>query len=196
MQKRWNIQAIRRVLLVALPLLLLALSAPTLYNWYQSSPYVQSRALAAARERWEARPFDRYILTIEQDSDILTYVSMEEHYAVWDESLYIVQRRVALMSVTQFFALIERYPRHTEFRCGGVSPTCPLPATYRVIVDYDEQWGYPQTIQLSRTDHPDWLNPDFWGWLWQSGAWQQCGNPLCISTEYTTISIAALTPET
>jgi hypothetical protein len=58
-----------------------------------------------------------------------------------------------------------------------------------VRASYDQQWGYPRTITLVRSRHPDWFNPWFWQWFVTSGAWQECDNLTCTNTQRKIITI-------
>ncbi len=158
-----------------------------LSGWYWASPYVQARELAAARARWANRPFREYRLIVQQDSHVLIPANVAGNYAVRDEGLDIRQQGVHQRSVTSYFDWIARYPASVEFDCHEFNYHCTRTITYQVNVTYDEQLGYPRVIELTRTRHPDWHNPRFWRWLWQSGSWQECENLLCTTSDSTTI---------
>ncbi len=188
-----NRSHIRRIVLVALASVLLAIAAALLYSWYQ--PYWRAQALATARAQWAGRPFERYHLEVAQDSRILTYTRFDSSYQVWDESLEIMQGDVQMLSVSAFFDWIERYPRSYEFTCGDLAnDACRMPASYTVHVAYDEHLGYPQRIELVRTIHPEWFSPRFWLWYIQSREWSACSNPLCTETTRTLVTIESLEP--
>ncbi len=180
--RQWEgIRAVLRLRLVrrGLILALLALVLHTLYGWYQASPYVQARELAAARVRWENRSFLRYDL----------------EYTIRDENIGVTREGWQHRSVTDLFRWIENYPRSVEFRCAGLNFDCAMPETYSVQAVYDAQLGYPHRFQLTRARHPDWFNPTFWRWLIDSGHWRACPNLTCTTTDRITITLVSLTPQ-
>jgi hypothetical protein len=187
---------VRRALLAALLLALLLGGLALALLAYRASPAGQAQALAAARDRWETRSFSRYHLHVQQENRLPLQPVAAGVYPVRSESLDVVERGISQRSVSSFFALIEDFPRTTDFRCGSINIfDCAPPASFSVRVQYDPELGYPRQIELLRTEHPDWSNLYYWRWLWDSGEWQHCANLLCTSTESATIRIVALTPE-
>ncbi len=177
----------QRLLVAGLSFLALNCGLLVGYFWYQASPLAQSRALAQARARWEARPFERYHLHVTQDASNLLPIPLEGTYPVEDEALDVRQQGIHQRSISSHFRWLERYPMTVDFICPDLDLdiACTGSITYHVQADYDEQLGYPRRITFLQTSYPELDNPSFW----QHGRWQQCDNLLCATTRSTTITI-------
>jgi hypothetical protein len=184
----------QRTLRIGALLLTLSAALALLYTWYMSTPLAQAHALNQARQRWDTRPFERYHISVAQDTNTLLPMNMSGDYIVHSEDLDVRRNGVHQRSISSFFAWISKYPRTIDFRCGGLNFECTRAISYRMDVVYDAELGYPRQIHFSQTRHPDWSNPDFWRWLLQSGEWRRCTNLLCSTTRSTTVEIEALTP--
>jgi hypothetical protein len=184
----------RRILHSSALLFGLGAALALLALWYMDTPLAQAHALHQARQRWEARPFERYHIHVAQDTNRLLPMNMEGAYLVHSEDLDVRRGGVHQRSVSSYFAWISQYPRTIGFRCGGLNFECTRAISYRMDVEYDAELGYPRRIHFSQTRHPDWSNPNFWRWLLQSGEWRRCDNLSCSTTRSTTVEIEALTP--
>ncbi len=185
---------LRRIILMAVPLVLLAVGLFLLYQWYMTTRLLPAWELETARTRWQARPFDHYTLHVEQQPNSLLPVPGAGVYDVRSETLNTWQQRMLQRSVSSYFEWIEQYPQSVQFECRTLNVPCVRRITYHVEVVYDEHLGYPRRIELIQTRQHDWSNPRFWHWLIASGNWRQCENMQCTTTERATIRIVSLTP--
>lgn len=144
-------------------------------GWYQGTPFVQSQMLNAARAQWRVQPPMPY------EARIDVAISPE----ALPPLINLADQR--LQSVEGHFDLIEHYGGTLAFRCGGLNFECAMPVQYQAQAQYDSEMGYPHEIILTRTEHPDWFNPEFWHWFWDEEIWQKCRNMFC--TESVTMHI-------
>jgi hypothetical protein len=165
------------LLLTALLLVVLGVGLPVGYRWYHTLPHVKAQRLAEARARWAQRDFEAYQITVVSGPPM----------TIGRQETYTGKRRFDPMA--HYFELIESHPHDNDPRCAALRLECILPVTRRVQVDYDPHLGYPRTINLSATSHPDWLNPDFWAMLWQTGMWRECPSLTCTFTNPLIITI-------
>ncbi len=198
-------QSLRRIIPGAVLLILLGMGLWFAQHWYESLPTVQAQKLTSARARWSNRAFDAYQLEVEYTA------SRQASGAVARRSTsYQVQHDVGTRfgggrgpSVAEYFEMIDYHVNlritdpsaDTRYVCKSKTLWCQRATTRRIRVTYDDELGYPQTIEFSRTRHPDWFNVDFWRWLWQSSEWRGCENLLCTTTEQEIITITKLTPQ-
>ncbi len=176
-----------RLALLALLLVLLAVSLWLLFGWY--TPLSQAQALQLARARWDARPFEQYRVSVEEQDH--TYgIGTRATYMVWDEAADMSRAGLVGKTVPDFFNLIEqqRGTRNTESRIGF----CPQKTTLSVQAIYDEQLGYPRSIELFTTTRPDWLNINYWRCSLETSWGPSCANLACTTTTQKTITITVL----
>ncbi len=156
----------------------------TLAVWRAAVPATEA-TLRAATERWAARPFTRYQLTLVERSmiDACTHTAeiAEEQVVRVIATTCTQPWHTPPRSVTALFAELEPYTRGTT--CGPNGCDCDrlvLAATY------DGQWGYPRTAQVQQVDPP---------WRQRLRKWLS-GDPACTLTGFASgqVEVQAVTP--
>jgi hypothetical protein len=123
--------------------------------WWRAAVPAPEVAFRAATERWAARPFTRYQLTVVETHPVAPCTHTAE---IADEQVVRVIATTCTApwqrsprSITALFAELEPYTRGTT--CGPNGCDCD-----RLVLEvtYDEQWGYPRTAQVRLVEPPWW----------------------------------------
>jgi hypothetical protein len=173
----------RAGLIGALALLVLACAGGTLALGLPGS--ARRSAVDAAEARWHTRPFDGYVMSIEELNCSLD-VEVRGERVVRTELWSRCERDGR--SVTELFALVRR-DGDIGARC--ITQGCACDDRLRVDATFDEALGYPRQIEVRIKAEPNWLHPDAWRYLAANGQAPPCammeGNKL--------IRVLALTPK-
>jgi hypothetical protein len=152
---------------------------------FQQRPRSALQQLAEARTRWSLRSFANYHVVIEEQNTAVGYCM--EHSDVRHEEL---ASNVAVCATT-VGALFQRIERFLQPSCD--TPRCACRYETSVQVTYDQQLGYPQTMELHRSLQPNWFNPAYWQLMWSVKQLHPCDKPY---TEFhTSVQVQALTPQ-
>jgi hypothetical protein len=125
--------------------------------------------LAAARERWDTRPFASYRILV---NDICEKLVTVDGARVVDSSATNVRCEMRGRSIDELFALISRDNTVTA-EC--VSRHCLCDDVMSVSATYDPQLGYPRSIEVRVGTRPNAARFVYWQELWKTWQWPQCG---------------------
>ncbi len=144
--------------------------------WYFAPrPAPQAADLAAARARWQARPFSAYRLT-------LTIYEpgppggCQQELVIRDEQVARVIRNACQryrdpMTVSDLFTSIAADPQRITMMSGldscQVGSVCLR--VREVQVTYDSLLGYPHMLRVTEQNRPNWRHPATWQHLLQHG---------------------------
>jgi hypothetical protein len=150
--------------------------------------------LAAARERWAARPFSSYRLVVEEETNT---GRCGQDVRVQDEQIRQVFRngcvRMPNWTVSNLFTWAEQ---HSDFksRCYPSDVTCVCFSIYTTRASFDPGLGYPQSITYRWELAPNWSYLNHWRRLWLNGEAPSCRNISRRAGDHITVKVVALTP--
>jgi len=164
----------RRLLLLLLLLLLVSIGG----GWwvFATRPSLQAAELAAARARWQARPFTTYRLTLTR-YEPGPPGGCQQDLIIRDEQVAEVirdacQRYRDPMTVSDLFASIESDPQHITMMSGldpcQVGNDCRRVREVQVV--YDPVLGYPRTLRVTEQNRPNWWHPFTWQHILEHGS--------------------------
>jgi Family of unknown function (DUF6174) len=122
--------------------------------WLRSAP---ARQLAAAQQRWAARPFSAYRLVV----DVHAFGSCHYDVEVRDEQVVKIFQRSCLQpapTVTDLFRVVGASLQEQE--CGPNGCGCDGPIG--VDAAYDAQLGYPTNLAARIKPEYRWRYLDYW----------------------------------
>ncbi|HMP40899.1 MAG TPA: DUF6174 domain-containing protein [Roseiflexaceae bacterium] len=155
MGRRDGVSAWRIFGLFVLGGLLIACAALAAVLLVPTSDTAHAAELAAARQRWQARPFLHYRMVL-VDLRCRMEVDVEGTRVIRTTPQNCPQ---GSRSVDQLFQLIARDGQvgimcaHSDCSCDDV---------YHIRAEYDEDLGFPSRIEVRLTPTPNWLHADFW----------------------------------
>ena len=129
--------------------------------------FTNSKSEAAARRRWQNRPFNAYRLELVYRD----YVDCRQIFDIVNEQIVAtIENNCARpdRTVPNLFQTIEAYRMQYSDQCGPGGCGCSGPLI--VVVDYDEAWGYPRSAMVRTNDAVRWWYPEFWTRAECSGA--------------------------
>ena len=145
--------------------------------------YAPSRALAAARQQWEAVELRNYRLKLQ----MLGWGGCQQQAEVFRERVVAVDfntcRYYSPRSVTMLFNEAERFMRRPETGWQCRRPLsgrdCGCYANYDVEIVYNTQYGYPEkvVVDLDRYE-PNRMHADYWRYLMLNRREPSCGGPV------------------
>jgi hypothetical protein len=162
----------RRLLL----LLLLLVSIGGGWWFFATRPSPQAADLAAARARWQARPFTAYRLTLTLYEPAGPPGGCQQEFVIRDEQVAEVirdecQRYRNSMTVSDLFTILEPHPEYaTSMTIKGfctVGRECLR--VREVQVFYDPVLGYPRTLRVTERLAPNWWHPATWQYILEHG---------------------------
>lgn len=180
---------------ITILLAVLGVLVAALYGWSHWQTRATEHALAAARARWDARPFTGYLLVVERSEPPLP--PCEQAAQIVDEQVRIIQRNTCQRSpqtVTELFDTIMRREPAINFQAliaSSLKPECQESAD--VDVRYHPTLGYPEHIHSRFASHPAWLRWELWQYVWDTGGQL----PTCSFTgsRERTITVRSLNPQ-
>jgi hypothetical protein len=150
--------------------------------------------LAAAKARWAARPFTRYQLEVQEETDAS---SCRQTVEVHDEKIarVLANRCVRLPSwtVSNLFTWAEQ-PSEPSSRCYPSAITCVCLKSYSLRASYDPLLGYPRSITHAWSLSLNWAYLGHWKRLWRTGELPACANVARFVEGHISVSVVALTP--
>lgn len=150
--------------------------------------------LAAARARWQARPFSGYRLVVQEETGAS---SCRQTVEVRDEKIERVLEnrcvRLPSWTVTNLFTWAEQ-SSDARSRCYPSAITCVCYKTYSLRASYDPQLGYPRSITHAWSLSLNWAYLGHWKRLWRTGELPACANVARFVEGYVSISVVSLVP--
>lgn len=150
--------------------------------------------LASARARWELHPVERYLLTVQETTDIS---SCAQTVAVERERITEVIDngcgRLPSWTVSNLFMWAQSL-EDGRSRCYPSEVTCVCHAVYSRRASFDEEAGFPRSISYEWTLEPNLRHPAQWQRIWRAGKLPTCSDVTRISGKLVRISVLSLTP--
>ena len=159
------------------------------------APASLASAQAAARARWEARPFRAYHLVVEvRDAAGQCSVDIDIH----DEQTVMVRRdtcwrlqrpyRMWRRGVTGLFGYLDDLRVIYGQGCKSLMIVCE---NYRIAVGFDPDYGFPREVTVYERARiwSSWANAAFWQKHWEAGRW-----PEIFDQVRTTVRVTEFTP--
>src|SRR5262245_30497358 len=145
-----------------------------------------------AQQRWVARPFANYRVTVRVES--ANNICFQDLEAEGDHLRRIVHNTCisswfSLLTVARMFEIGERLEWAPA--CYPSSRLCACQSVRVGSITYDERLGYPLAIAYSREIRPNWTAIDYWQRLWELKRLPSCG-PLSRSMNITVVSLTPL----
>lgn len=139
-------------------------------------------ATAAARARWDARPFESYRLITQDDRCESEVIVRRGQVNAGNPDSCTMRAR----PIEALFALVER-DREVSPVCGPRGCLCEL--VTRVAATYHPQLGYPTEIVVAASIRPIWTSAATWRVFLSTGR-----PPPCAGGSRRTISVVAVEP--
>jgi hypothetical protein len=150
--------------------------------------------LAAARSRWTARPFSRYQIVVQEDTNSS---SCRQAIEVREERIErVLQNRCGRLpswTVSNLFTWVEQTDAATT-RCYPSTVTCVCYAVYSLRADYDPLLGYPHSMTYAWHLRLNWTYLGHWKRLWRTGELPACANTSRFAEGHITLTVVELVP--
>ncbi len=139
------------------------------YGWQRWQALDTDRQLAAARERWDRRPFASYHMQVQRSGMPLM---CQQDVEITDEQIITVLNDTcqrSLPTVSDLFREIAQRDQQADLMMMILSvDQRPCSRSVDAAVVYHPELGYPQQIDLRVESRINWLSPVFWQFFVQT----------------------------
>jgi hypothetical protein len=149
---------------------------------------------AAARARWDARPFSGYQLVVQEETEASSCRQASEIRAEKiDRVLENRCVRLAGWTVSNLFLWAEQ-ASSLPSRCYPSAVTCVCYKVYSLRTSYDPLLGYPQSVTQAWGLRLNWAYLGHWKRLWNTGELPTCANIARFNQGHITVTVVSLMP--
>ena len=154
----------------------------------------QASEFAAARARWDARPFTSYRLVVQEQTEASSCRQASEIRAEKiDRVLENRCVRLASWTVSNLFLWAEQASA-VPSRCYPSAVTCVCYKISSLRANYDSVLGYPHSVTQAWSLRLNWTYLPHWQRLWRTGELPTCANIARLRAGHVTIQVVSLAP--
>ena len=150
--------------------------------------------LAAARARWQAQPLAHYRLVVRESTGA---GDCRQDLEISAEQIVRVRENQCVhvpgWTVSNLFTWVAGLNAQAR-RCYPSEVTCVCYAHYSAEARYDSQLGYPLAITYRWHLETNWAYSGHWERLWRVHELPSCAAIARRTSDFTTITVLALTP--